>query len=135
MVKSCSISINSSVSARRTRSPLVGPNISAWARREIFIVSLSEGSLSSQLAHDLGVETVDDFVTRQLNQFHRALLPRFKSHRGAGDNVQTEAAGWLAVKMKCRIDLKKMKVGTDLDRPVSRIGCGHGDRFSPSIQF
>ncbi len=67
---------------------MVGPNISAYAWREIFIVNLSEKALYSELAHDPGVKSVDDSVAREFDEFDRAFLPWFKSHRRAGGDVQ-----------------------------------------------
>jgi hypothetical protein len=91
--------------------------------------------LLSELAHDPGVKTVDDSIARQLDQFDSAFLPWFEAHCGTGGDIEPKSTGLVAVELQCCVDLVKMKVRTDLDRSVARIGDPQCDRFSFRIQL
>src|SRR5450830_1953419 len=107
--------MNNSVSARRMRSPLVGPNISAYALRGMLAISsLSRWSVL-QVAHHCAIETIDLAFARQRHQFHRALLARFEAHGRAGRDIEAHAVGAPALEGQRRIDFKKVKVRAHLD--------------------
>lgn len=80
-----STSIHRSVSAVRTLSPVVGPNMSAYARREMLLI------ICLQRAHHFTAKTHHPLCASDTHQFDFALLPRFKTYRCTCGNVQTEA--------------------------------------------
>src|SRR5690242_3769630 len=109
-----------SVSARRIRSPLVGPNISAYAARlmrcGIYFFSLEER------AHDRAAETKHHSAAAIRYEVNFAFLTGLEPHGRTGRNVQTLSARFVTVKHECRIGFVKMVMTAHLDWPVSRIG-------------
>src|ERR1700681_1992095 len=100
VVRSFSISMNNSVSARRTRSPVVGPYRSAYCRRGIFRLmeeipqNLSEILISGVFQRArLGrfirkpvrkaIETVNVFGAAYFNQGNFLRVAGLKAHRGS----------------------------------------------------
>src|SRR5471030_2256592 len=74
----------------------------------------------------LAVETVDLLFARQLLLFDGALLARLEAHGGPRGDVQAHAVGAPALETERRIDLEKVEVRADLDRPVAAIVHHHG---------
>src|SRR5437667_3719185 len=108
-VRSFSTSITRSVSASRTRSPVVGPNISAYAARPIFIAHTTEPYPHPSLVHPFPRsllrflrllhrpiershhrtrEPVNDARATECDELHGPLLPRLKAHSRTRWNVQ-----------------------------------------------
>src|SRR5437868_4340153 len=105
-MRSRSTCTNRSVSASRTRSPTVGPNISAYWRRESFkaiydftIYDLRfapgrmwrtglQGLLRIEASVDLRIEAVDFAQAGEGDQFDAFGVAGFETHRSAGRNVQ-----------------------------------------------
>src|ERR1700722_6568438 len=88
-----------------------------------------------QLSHDRLAKTVDGARARDLDQRHLATLARLEAHCGAGWNVKAHAAGFGALEVQRRIDLEKVIVRTDLDRPIAAVGDGKRQRFAALIEL
>src|SRR6201993_4404335 len=96
VVKSFSTSTIKSVSARRTLSPTVGPNICAYAARFIrWGISIASSVAAKsplrklrQWSHDLLVEAVSKACAAVGDQRHLTGLSRLESHGGARGNVE-----------------------------------------------
>src|SRR5580704_4441227 len=108
--------MKSSVSASRTRSPVVGPNIAAYAARGIAL-----GITLSQPAVDPAVEADHTALSGISDEPHLAALPRLEAGCGPCRYVEPIPAGLLAIKGECRIGLVEMIMRADLDRAVSGI--------------
>src|SRR5262245_57596282 len=95
-VKSCSTSMMRSVSARRTLSPTVGPNIWAYASRfiefGIFVISLRQWS------HDGLLEAVDYACAGIRHQRNFTRLAGLKAHRGPCRDVEAKTESRLTIK-------------------------------------
>src|SRR5580700_10797804 len=128
-VKSFSTSIIRSVSARRTLSPTVGPNICAYAAR--FIVW---GIRLPHWSHDSLVETINQPRALIRDQRNFARLPRFETHCRSRGNVQTTPKSSLPIKRQSRVGLGEMIVTAHLDRPVTRVGDRQRDGGSIFVQ-
>src|SRR5471032_1461819 len=91
------------------------------------------GRNGRQLAVDGAVETVDLLFAGQLHQFDGALLARLEAHGGPRGDVQAHAVGAPALETERRIDLEKVEVRADLDRPVAAIVHHHGGCLTASL--
>src|SRR5215475_8544170 len=119
-----------SVSARRTRSPTVGPNICAYAARLI-----SWGICSPlQWAHDCAGEAMHQARTTIGNQRDLARLTWLEAHRRPGRDVQAATERSPSVEVEGRVGLGEMIVTSDLDRPVTGVGNREGNDRSPLVQ-
>src|SRR5579864_6560635 len=134
VVRSFSISMKSSVSARRTRSPVVGPYRSAYCRRGIFRLmrgplktvfrgAFQRGRLGGFVGEAVrqAVESIHAFGAADFDERHFLCLTGLESRRRAGGNIQPHAKGGGPVKMQCAVHFKKMKMRADLDGAVARI--------------
>src|SRR5258705_8698639 len=90
---------------------------------------------SSQLAHHVAAEAIDDPLAGERHQLHVARLSRLETHRGAGGNIEPHAARFLALEFQRRIGLEEMIMRADLDRTVARIGDGERHRLAAGIEF
>src|SRR5579863_9417695 len=126
-MRSRSTCTNSSVSARRTRSPVVGPNISAYWRR-VSLRGMASFPFGPGLrpgierAVDLRLQAVDLAQAGQGDELHALGVARLEADGGAGGNVQPEAAGGGTVEAQGVVGLEEMVVRTDLDRAVAGVG-------------
>src|SRR5215469_1046759 len=127
MVKSFSTSMMRSVSARRTLSPTVGPNICAYAARfilcGIFDV-LADRNWSSvrelrQRSHHRLVEAISQACAAVRDKRNFTGLSRLEPHRRSRWNVQPTTKGGFSVESKSCVRLGKMVVTADLDRSVA----------------
>src|SRR5271168_1615686 len=116
------------VSARRTRSPAVGPYISAYACREIF-------TATSEISHDFPLKAKNPPQAAIGHQAHGARLAGLESYCGAGRNIEPVAATELAVEPQARIGLKKVIVRSHLDGPIPGVFHAQGDGLSAGVQF
>ena len=62
-----------------------------------------------QRTHDRAVEAVHDAVAGERDESHRALLAGLEAHRGAGRDVEPEAARGGAVERQRVVDLEEVK--------------------------
>src|ERR1700758_30163 len=116
-----------SVSASRSLSPTVGPNICAYAARfirwGILDVLGNRNSTSRldfwQLAHHRLVEAVGHARTAIWNQPDFTRLPRLEPHGCPRRNIQAIAKSSLSVESESCVRLGKMIVTTDLDWPIA----------------
>src|SRR5919108_4108769 len=104
--RSSSISISRSVSASRMRSPVVGPNRSAYAAREISGIEGTSG-LPAQSGHHAGAGERDEFDVDG--------DPGLEAHGGARGDVQPLAVRCGAVEVQAGVGLGEVVVGADLD--------------------
>ena len=74
-----------------------------------------------EFAHDFAEESVNDAVAGQRHQRDRAFLAGLEAHRGAGGDVQPEAARGGAIEFERGIGLEEMIMRADLDRPVAGV--------------
>src|SRR5205085_11074819 len=74
-----------------------------------------------QRAVDEGVHAARDPTAGQRNQNYVARFARLEPQRRAGRNVQPAAIRSVAVESERGVDLEKMRMGTDLDRPIARV--------------
>src|SRR5580704_3302744 len=119
-------SISRSVSASRTRSPVVGPYSAAYLALEMSVI---------ERARLLGPQAGNDSVSGQRHQRHLAGHARLEPHRGAGRDVQPVAAGRGPVEGQRRVGRGEMVVRSDLDRPVAGVLDGQRDPGSPRSQL
>src|SRR3984957_7062828 len=105
-------SISRSVSASRTRSPVVGPYRAAYRLREISAIEWPR-PLGPQAWHDRG--------PGQCDQRDAPRHARLKPHRRASGNVQPVATGHTAVEEQGRVRRGEMIVRADLDGPVAGV--------------
>src|SRR6266851_1671443 len=115
-LRSASTSSQRSVSARRMRSPVVGPKCATYARRSCSTGMSVQGSVQQT------VEAAHDASASEGHQPHGALLAWFEANRRSRRNVEAEAARRFTGEVQRAIDLEKMEVRTDLDRPVAGVG-------------
>src|SRR5215471_1664333 len=141
VVKSCSTSIIRSVSARRTLSPTVGPNICAYAPRLILLGMLTylcAGHLfryhGRQRAHYFLMESIDQPRAGVRYESHSARLPGLESHRGARGYVQAAPERSLSIKGQGAICFCKVIVTADLDWPVARVCNLQRNRAAAAVQ-
>src|SRR5262249_196340 len=90
---------------------------------------------SSELAHDVLPETVDDALAGERDQGDAARLARLEPHGRAGRNVEPHAARLLAIELERRIGFKEMIVRADLDRPVAGIGDAQRDQLAALVEL
>src|SRR5690242_17010105 len=79
-------------------------------------------TLLLELPHDVLAEAVDRALADERDERHLAALARLEAHRRAGRDVETHAAGFLALEMERRVGLEEMIMRADLDRPVAGVG-------------
>src|SRR5439155_19554054 len=115
--------MTSSVSASRSRSPVVGPNIAAYAARERRVATVL-----IQRAVDAAAEADDAAGAGVGDEPHLTGLARLEPGRGPGRDIEAAAAHLVAVEPQRSVRLVKMIVRTDLDRSVAGIGDGQRDR-------
>ena len=89
----CSISIHSSVSPRRTRSPRGGTE-------HLRVGAARDDARHVSGPHDAALESVYHPIAGERHEFHLAMLARLEAYRGAGRDVQPEAARVLAVELQ-----------------------------------
>src|SRR4029077_12486600 len=128
-VKSFSTSIIKSVSARRTLSPTVGPNICAYAAR--FIVY---GIRLPHWSHDSLVEAVNQACAGVRYQRNFPRLARLEPHSRARGDVQAIAQRSLPVECQSLVSFGKMIVTADLNRSVARVRDSKRDGRSVFVQ-
>jgi hypothetical protein len=75
-----------------------------------------------QRAIDFSIESVNFAGAGEGDEFDAFGVAGFKTHGGAGGNVEAEAARGGAVKGQGLVDFEKMEVRADLDGPVAGIG-------------
>lgn len=97
------------------RSPVVGPNRSAYAARESSGIEGTSG-LPAQAGHDTGAG--------ERNEFDVDGDPGLEAHGGAGGDVEPLAARRGAVEVQTGIGLGEVVVGADLDGPVGGVENG-----------
>src|SRR5690242_11444765 len=112
-------SISRSVSASRIRSPVVGPYRAAYLALSISVMA----------------QPRDHAPPGQLDQRDLAGHARLEPDRGAGREVQPEAAGRGPVEGQRRVGLGEVVVRADLDGPVPGVLDGQRDPGSPGGQF
>src|SRR5262249_8321817 len=118
-VKSCSTSMMRSVSARRTLSPTVGPNIWAYASR--FIAFGIFVPHSRQWSHDLLVEAVDEARTRIRHQRNFTRLAGLEAPCRPRRNLEPKTEGRLTIKCQSRVCFSEMVVTSHLYRSVASV--------------
>src|SRR5215469_13883176 len=89
----------------------------------------------SERARDTGVEAVDHARAVIGDEPHGAGLSGLEARRGAGRDVEAEAARLGAVEAERRVGLAEMVVRADLDRPVAGIGDFDLDGLAPLIEL
>lgn len=62
-----------------------------------------------------------DTGTAQRHQFNLTLLARFEAHCSSGGDIETIASCLLAIELQCRVNLREVIMGTDLNWSVSVI--------------
>src|SRR5215510_6080371 len=118
-----------SVSARRTLSPTVGPNICAYAARFILwgiLDILGDPNRSSRRelwprSHHHLVEAINDARTTIWDQRNFTGLSWLEPHGCSRWNIQAIAKGSFSVESERCVRLGKMVVTADLDRSVAGV--------------
>src|SRR5262247_3309961 len=131
VVKSFWTSMTRSVSARRTRSPTVGPNICAYAAR---LISCGMGSILRpcrahggplrQGAHDLLVEPEHAPRAAVRHEAHLAGLARLEPHGRPRRNVEATTQRRLSIERQRRVGLREMEMTAHLNGPVAGVRDG-----------
>src|SRR5215813_12116903 len=128
VVKSFSTSMTSSVSARRTRSPTVGPNICAYAARliscgiaSVLRLSLRHGCGVAQRTHHLLVESEHEPRAAVRHEPHLAGLARLEPHSRSRRNVEAISDCCLSIERQRGVRLSEMKVTANLNRSVAGV--------------
>ncbi len=67
------------------------------------------------------------------DQCHRHLDPRFEAHRGTGGDVEASPPRLIAIDVERRIGLREVDMTADLDRAITGVGDGQGDRRAPAL--
>ena len=78
--------------------------------------------------HHRAREAVDDALAGERDELDRARLPGLEAHRGAGRDVEPEAARRRAIERERRVGLGEVIVRADLDRPVAGVRDRQRDR-------
>ena len=104
------------------------PFASRWRRVAFGRASRGSSRRCVERPHHLAGEAVDDALARQRDQLDRARLARLEAHRGAGRDVEPEAARRGAIEGQRRVGLEEVVVRADLDRPVAGVGDRQRDR-------
>lgn len=73
----------------------------------IVLACQSAGAETLKFSHHFTAKTVDDALSPKGHQFHRATLPRFKTYRRAGRNIQPEPPCFGSLKLERRVSFKK----------------------------
>mmetsp|Transcript_23524 Transcript_23524/g.41535 ORF Transcript_23524/g.41535 Transcript_23524/m.41535 type:complete len:213 (+) Transcript_23524:432-1070(+) len=94
--------------------------------RLVFSVFTMESSLMVQGSHNFLVETKNVTGTRDSDQVYFTPLAWFKTHGGAGGDVQAQAIGRGTVKIQRGIGFGEMVVAANLNGAVA--GVGHHER-------
>ena len=82
----------------------------------------SSPGFCGQRAGDLGVEAVDFAAAGKGDELDFARHSGLKANRRAGRDVQPEAKRLVTVELQRGVDLVKMEVAADLDRPIACVG-------------
>src|SRR5215813_5566237 len=120
VVRSFSTSMTRSVSARRTRSPTVGPNICAYAARLISCAMAFVHCLR-QRPHHLLVEPEHEPCTAVRHEPHLAGLARLEPHSRSRRNVEAISDCCLSIERQRGVRLSEMKVTANLNRSVAGV--------------
>src|SRR5262249_25969122 len=116
-----------SVSARRTLSPTVGPNICAYAARFILWGIFSASSVNPnnsssrnlwQRSHHRLVEPVSQARSAVGDQRNFTGLSWLEPHRGSRRDIQAITESSLSIEREGCVGFSKMVVTADLDRSV-----------------
>src|SRR5262245_9083063 len=102
-----------SVSARRTRSPTVGPNICAYSARVIscamaFVFCLRQGP------HHLPIESKHEPGATVCHELHVAGLPRLEPHGRSRRNVEAISRRGASIERERGVGFGKVKVTANL---------------------
>ncbi len=89
----------------------------------------------TELARDLGLETVAFAAAHVGREPHGARLAGLEAHGGAGGDVEPHALGALAVEPERIVGLEEMIVAADLDRPVAGVGDLERDRIAALVEL
>src|SRR5271170_1841744 len=119
-------SISRSVSASRTRSPVVGPYRAAYLARDTSVIERT-GVLGPQAGHHPR--------PGQRDQGDRPGHARLEPHRSPGRDVQPVAAGRGAVEGQRRVGRGEVVVRADLDGPVPGVLGGQLDPGPPGSEL
>src|SRR5215510_1952227 len=116
-----------SVSARRTLSPTVGPNICAYSARLILrgmpVTSMILGCwYLRQCSHDGLVEPIKQARALVGDQANFAGEARLEAHSCSRRNVQAIPKRSLSIKSEGRVGLSEMIMAADLNRSVACVG-------------
>src|SRR5690606_25423241 len=120
--------MKSSVSARRTLSPTVGPYMPAYAAREIFVAI--EYSPLCELAHHRLPEAIDLAIAGDFDELDIPRLARLEPDGSARGDIETKPLDARAIEGQGRVGFEKMVMAADLDRPVAGIGDSEGHRLA-----
>src|SRR5579859_5916133 len=77
--------------------------------------------------------TIDHAGTAQRDQVNFFFLAWFKTDSGARGNIQAHPVSRIAFKDQRGVDLKKVKMATNLDRAITRVANKHRNSSSPAI--
>src|SRR5262245_14986417 len=130
VVKSFSTSTKRSVSARRTLSPTVGPNICAYAARLISCAMV----FVLQRTHHLLVEPEHVPLAAVSHGSHLAGLARLEPHSRSRRNVETISGGRVTIERQRGVCFSEVKVTANLNRSISGIRDREDDGRSVLIQ-
>src|SRR5947199_4339639 len=92
-------------------------------------------SIASQLAHDVAAEAADGGLAGECDELHVAGLAGLEADRGAGGDVEADAAGFPAVELQGRVGLEEMIVRAHLNGTVAGVGDGERHRLAAGIEF
>src|SRR5262245_32553043 len=118
VVKSFSTSTRRSVSASRTLSPTVGPNICAYAAR---LISCGM-ALVLQRTHHLLVEPEHAPRAAVGHEPHLAGLARLEPHRRSRRDVEAISECRVSIERERSVRFSEVKVTANLNRPVASVG-------------
>ena len=79
-------------------------------------------------------KTENALRARHLHQRHFPLLAGFEAHGSAGRDVESVASSGFAIEFQRRVDLVKVIVRSDLDRPVAVVFHDHTSGFAPDVE-
>src|SRR5215475_744734 len=89
--------------------------------RRFLLNSCNSLNSFSYRPHDLSVETVDHPIAAHLDQLYGSFLAGLEPNGGTGGNIQAITATLFTIEFECFVYFKKMKMGTDLNRSVTRV--------------
>ncbi|KAG5731386.1 hypothetical protein E4T56_gene19676, partial [Termitomyces sp. T112] len=92
------------------------------------------GAARYERALHQAAESEDAALAADGDQFHRALLAGFETHRGARDDVEPHAMGGGAVEAQGRIGLGEVVVRADLDGPVAGVAHHQGQGGAAGVE-